>query len=39
MKEWMTVILNAIMQLESQREGRESAIETVVMMGYAPDDI
>ena len=35
----MTVILNAIMQLESQGEGRESAMETVLMVGYTPDEI
>ena len=38
-KEWMMVILYAIMQLESQGEGRESAMETVLMVGYTSDEI
>ena len=37
--ERMAVMLNAILQLESQGEGRVSAIEAVLMVGYAWDGI
>ena len=33
------VMLNAILQLESQGEGRESAMEAVLMGGYTSDGI
>ena len=35
--ERVAVMLNAIFQLESQGEGRESATEAVSMLGYTSD--
>ena len=37
--ERMTVMLSAILQLETQGEDRESATEAVLMVGYTSDGI
>ena len=37
--ERLAVMLNAVLQLEAQRECRESATEAVLMVGYTSDGI
>ena len=39
MDERLALMLNAILQLESQGEGRESVMEAVLMVGYTSDGI